>query len=50
MRLNAQSPLPECAARRVFDPVRMTVVVAGTVGGPPVDRIAAKPEKPATHH
>jgi zinc protease len=38
------------AARRLFDPSRMTVVVAGTIGGPPADRIAAKPEKPTTHH
>jgi zinc protease len=38
------------AARRVFDPARMTVVVAGTAGGAPTDRIAAKPEKASTHH
>jgi zinc protease len=38
------------AARRLFDPARMTVVVAGTVGARPEDKIAAKPEKPATHH
>jgi zinc protease len=38
------------AARRLFDPSRMTVVVAGTVGSLPADRIAAKPEKASTHH
>lgn len=38
------------AARRLFDPARMTVVVAGTVGGVPADGVAAKREKAATHH
>ncbi len=38
------------AARRLFDPARLTVVVAGTIGGAPADKIAAKPVKAATHH
>jgi len=35
------------AARRLFNPARMTVVVAGTVGRPPDAKIAAKPGETA---
>ena len=37
------------AARRLYDPARLTVVVAGSFGSAPVAKIAARPGKAAAH-